>query len=335
MIPIMATPNVLVLHNQPLSPHDHPAADSEQAIVEIAHRQSEILRGEGFHTQVLALGMTPDILWTELKSGKHDVVLNLYEGTLDDPESESYIAGLLQWSGVPFTGCPMPALALARAKHTSKMVLHGAGLPTARFIVVEREPIPPMALKWPVIVKPATQDASVGIENDSVCADRTQVEAKVRDLLARFDGPVVVEEYIEGREIMVAMIELPELVSLPPAEVLFDGKKPGDWNILTYSLKWNPESVSAPSKFPADLDAALAERLGDLARRAYRVLGARDYARVDFRVDQAGQPFILELNPNPEISEGPWFGSILASAGHDYRSILVRIVRQALTRRSK
>src|SRR5436305_616678 len=151
-------PEVLVLYNRPLLPKGHPEAESEHMVVEIAEFQAKLLQKEGFSARLFGLGPDPAALWAELRERRPDVVLNLYEGTLDDTETESYVTGLLQWSGVPFTGCPMPALTLARAKHTAKRVLRGAGLPTADFLVVEDDPAPTCPLPWPVIVKPATQD---------------------------------------------------------------------------------------------------------------------------------------------------------------------------------
>src|SRR4051794_1680896 len=145
---------VLVLYNQPLLPKEHPEAESEHMVVEIAEAQTRILQEAGYAARLFGLGRDPTALWTELRRERPDVVLNLYEGTLDDAETESYVAGLLQWSGIPFTGSTVPTLVLARAKHTSKRILKGAGLPTADFFVVDGEGVPRCDLAWPVFVKP-------------------------------------------------------------------------------------------------------------------------------------------------------------------------------------
>src|ERR1700676_4309256 len=127
----MTTPSVLILHNHPLLPDDHPESASEHTIVEIADAMTGILQGAGFRVRRLGLEQDPTALWTELHRRQPNVVFNLFEGNLADTETESYVAGLLQWSGSPFTGSPFSTLTLARAKHLTKYLLRGAGLPTA------------------------------------------------------------------------------------------------------------------------------------------------------------------------------------------------------------
>src|SRR5687767_10669590 len=129
----MANPLVLVLHNKPLLPKDHPEAESEHTVVEIAATVADILQKDGFRTELMGLGRDPALLWNTLRERKPAVVFNLFEGSLDDTETESYVAGLLEWSGIPYTGSPPQALSLARAKHTTKMVLRSGGVPTAAF----------------------------------------------------------------------------------------------------------------------------------------------------------------------------------------------------------
>ena len=275
-------------------------------------------------------------MWNELQRLKPDVIFNLFEGNLSDTETESYVAGLLQWSGIPFTGSPFRTLTLARAKHLTKQLLRGAGLPTADFFVVEELPVAPCDLNWPVIVKPATQDASVGLDQDSVVTNQYQLEQRVAYILETYGPPVLVEEYIQGREINVAVTEIPEFMSLPPAEILFDKVRPGSWPILTYAGKWCPGTEAydlTPPDYPAKISARLAERLGELARRAYRLLGCRDYARVDFRVKPPGKPYILEVNPNPEISATAGFAGCLGSAGIRHQDFIRQLIQHALVRR--
>lgn len=328
----MAKPSVLVLYNQPLLPADHPDAASEHTIIEIAERMARVLDAAGFRVGELGLGADPGVLWSELKKRKPDVVFNLYEGQLDNAESETYVAGLLEWSGIPFTGSPAQTLSLARAKDTTKYLWKGAGLPGANFLVVSALPMPACTLEFPVIVKPARMDASVGVAQESVCTDAFQLAQRVQYILTTYGAPVLVEEYIAGREFHVPLVELPELQALAPLEIRFPDDTPGAWSILTYDGKWKPGSPgydSAPPKFPADLPKATLRRLGQLAAKAYRLIGCRDYARVDFRMNVQGKLFILEVNPNPEISEDAGFGS--ASFAID--AFIVRLVQQALSRK--
>jgi len=331
----MKSPLVLVLYNHPTLPVGHPDAESEHSIVEIAQKVGAMLGESGFRATLFGLKKDPTTLWEELKRRKPAVVFNLFEGNLENTESESYVAGLLEWKGVPFTGSPMHTLGLARAKHLTKHILRGAGLPTADFFVVNELPVMNCPLEWPVIVKPALQDASVGLAQDSVCTNQERLEARVQYILETYGAPVLVEEFVDGREFNVALVELPDLYTLPPSEILFPRDKTGYWPILTYAGKWRPgtdDYDQTPSKHPAEIPARLANRLSTLAMEAYRLIGCRDYARVDFRVRANGKPFILEVNPNPDISEGAGFAGGLASARSPYREFVVRLVEHTMTR---
>jgi D-alanine-D-alanine ligase len=333
----MNRPLVLILYNQPELPKDHPDFFSEHSVVEIAEDMATIVRKE-FRVAQLALKQDPTILWKELHKLRPDVVFNLYEGTLQDTESESYVAGLLEWSGIPFTGSPLSTLSLARAKHTAKLLLRGARLPTADFFVVDQLPVPECTLGWPVIVKPAKQDASVGMTQDSVCTDQFQLEQRVRYILETYGAPVIVEEYIRGREFNVALLEMPELQYLPPAEIVFPDERPGFWPILTYDGKWRPGTPDydgTPPKFPAEISPAMKRKLGRIAMQAFRLFGCRDYARVDFRMRDDGKPFILEVNPNPEISAEAGFAGCLGSATVTYDEFILRLVRHAMSRKNQ
>lgn len=328
----MSKPGILVLYNKPVLPRDHPAAESEHSVIEIAEKIASVLSEAGMRVWQLALGSDPAVLWAELKRRMPDAVFNLFEGNLDNPETEAYVASLLDWSGIPYTGSPFATLSLARAKHTTKYIFKGAGLPTADFLVVNSLPLPKRSLGYPVIVKPAAQDASVGVDQGSVCTSAKQVEKRVLRLLETYGPPVLVEEYIDGRELHVALVELPDLRPLPPTEIMFPDEGPEAWSIFTYDAKW---ALDTPSpKVADDLPQATIRKLGQLAINAYRLLGCRDYARVDFRMNKAGGLFILEVNPNPEISEGAGFADSLGSAHFSHRDFIVALAQQAMSRRS-
>ncbi len=205
----MAEPLVLVLYNHPSLPGDHPDAYSEHSVVEIAQDMAAILEADGgFRTALLGLKQDPTVLWSEMRRRKPAVVFNLFEGNLENTDTESYVAGLLQWKGIPFTGSPMLALSLARSKHLAKALLRGAGIPTPDFMAVSELPVPPCTLEWPVIVKPALQDASVGLDQESVCVDQEQLDHRVQYVMETYGGPVLIEEFIYGREFNVALVEL-------------------------------------------------------------------------------------------------------------------------------
>jgi D-alanine-D-alanine ligase len=327
---------VLVLYNQPVLAPDHPDAKSEYEIIETVELVCGYLGTAGYDVSRVAVERDPEVLLRGLRRQRPDVVFNLFEGLGDHYETEAVVAGLLDWLGIPYTGCPFETLATARNKVLTKCLLQGAGLPTPGFFVVEEPPTPPCELEWPVIVKPANQDASVGLDQGSVVTDQERLEARVSHLLETYGPPVLVEEFIRGREFNVAMIECPDLRVLPPSEILFLEKDPDFWPIVTYDAKWKPGSrdyEATPPCHPALVSPRLAEKLGDRARRAFRLLGCRDFARVDYRVHN-GKPYILEVNPNPCFHpQGGLIGG-LESVGITHAQFTAVLVEAAAARKT-
>jgi D-alanine-D-alanine ligase len=334
----MRSPRILILYNEPVLSADHPDAESEHEILYTVEVVSKTLLQAGFEVARLGASHDPDVLLSGLRAQRPDAVFNLFEGTADDGGNEAYVAGLLEWLGIPFTGSPFHTLTLARHKHLTKDLLKGAGLPTADFMVVEELPVPDCRLAWPVIVKPATQDASVGLDQGSVVTDQQALNARVVQLLKSYGPPVLIEEFIRGREFNVALIEAPELRVLPISEIVFVEKDPSYWPIVTYDAKWKPGSrdyEATPPRYPAKVGPTITKKLTALASRAFRLLGCRDYARVDFRVRPPASPYILEVNPNPDFSPTAGLAGGLASAGLTHANFTVDLVRAALARGKK
>ncbi len=326
---------VLVLYNEPVLSASHPDAASEHEVLDTAQFVGETLHRAGYDAVRLAVSKDPGPLLAALQDLRPDAVFNLFEGTADHGNTEAYVAGLLEWMGVPFTGCPSQALLLARSKNLSKLLFQGAGLPTAEFFVVEDLPVPPCRLGWPVIIKPALEDASVGVDQGSVVTDPDRLQERVAYLLETYGPPVLVERYIPGRELNVALVEAPDLRTLPISEIMFARRGDGSWPIVTYDAKWKPGSPdyeATPPRYPAEVNAKLAERLVTIARQAFRLLGCRDYARADFRVSPQGRPYLLEVNPNPDFSPTAGLAGGLASAGIGHDQFTLTLVQSALGR---
>jgi D-alanine-D-alanine ligase len=332
------SPRVLILYNEPVLPADHPDADSEHEILFTVDEVDKELAAAGFDVQRLGVARDPSALTAGLERIQPDVVFNLFEGLADAPGTETAVAALLEWLNIPFTGCPSLALTQARNKHLTKHVLKGAGLPTAEFFVVEEgDEVPRNPLGWPVIAKPAAQDASVGMDQGSVVTTQNTLEQRVAWLLETYGGPVLVEEFIPGRELNVGVVEIPELRVLPISEILFTDPSPDFWPIVTYDAKWKPGSrdyEATPAKYPTQVSPRLQAKIETLTRQAFRLLGCRDYARVDFRV-RAGKPYILEVNPNPDFSPIAGLSGCLQSLGIPHAEFTVQLVRQALARHGK
>ncbi len=331
----MAEARVLILYNLPVLPIDHPDAESERDVLNTVAAVFEHLRSAGFEVRRAGIGHDPGSLIHLLENERPAVVFNLFEGAADDTRTEAYVAGILEWLRIPFTGSGSQALSLARNKPLTKCLLRGAGIPTPQAIVVEKLPLAALPPRWPVIIKPADQEASVGLDQGSVVADPRALEARLAELLARYPGPLLVEEYIAGREINVAVIQAPDLQVLPFSEILFMDRGSSRWPIVTYDAKWktgSEEDRATRPQCPADVSPHLASRLDAIGRNAFHRLGCRDYIRVDCRVNAAEQPFVLEVNTNPDFGPGAGLARELAAAGRPHGHFTLDLVRNALAR---
>ena len=326
---------VLILYNEPILANSHPDADSEYEIHHTVEEVQKNLLEAGHDVRQLGVCRDPSVLLNGLNQEQPDVVFNLFEGLADHYETEAHVAGILDWVGVPYTGCPFHTLAMARNKPLTKYLLQGAGLPTPGFFVVHELPILKCPLEFPVIVKPAAQDASVGLDQGSVVTNMEDLVKRAAHLIENYGPGVLVEEFIRGRELNVGLVEMPDLRVLPISEILFVDKDPSFWPIVTYDAKWKPGSrdyESTPPLYPAPVAPRLAERIADLSRKAFQLLGCRDYARVDFRLRPNGKPYILEVNPNPDFSPLAGLAGGLQSAGVTHSQFTLELVQAALLR---
>ncbi|NTU51549.1 MAG: ATP-grasp domain-containing protein, partial [Candidatus Aminicenantes bacterium] len=195
--------------------------------------------------------------------------------------------------------------------------LRAAGLPTApaQLMLTGEEPL---ELKFPLIVKPNAEDASLGVYPESVVRDEESLRRQVRRCLDNYKQPVLVEGFIDGREFNVSVMENGTVTPLPVSEIDFSAMPKDMPRILGYEAKWfedDPLYQKTPPVCPAPIDDEMRVRLLGLAAAAFRTMGCRDYARVDFRMDAKGRPFILEVNPNPDISTNAGYARALKAAG--------------------
>ena len=216
---------VLLLYNAPVLPVDHPDAESERDLLHTVDSVHAALLQHNHRVERLGLTDSPELLLTSVRSFEPDVVFNLFEGFGTHPASEYHVAGLLNWLGVPYTGCPVEAMVLGRDKVRTKHLLRGAGLPTAEFIVVEDASNIGLPQSWPVIVKPAGTDASIGIDQGSVVSDADGLRRQVKSVASRYGLPVLIETYLPGVEFNVGVIEKPELTILPIAEMVYTHRR--------------------------------------------------------------------------------------------------------------
>ncbi len=282
-----------------------------------------------------------DTMLQAIRSNKPDVIMNLVEFFLDDAELEHDVPALFELLGVEYTGNRPLALSLCQKKPHAKAMLASHGLRVPRGVVLESvDQVRDLGLTFPLIVKPAYDDASGGIDSGSVVHDQNQLVVRVDKMVNSHKQAALVEEYIEGREIHCAILgDTP----LPLYEMQFKGGtdeqgKPLP-NIITYRAKWDPYSRDHHAVEgvcpPPDLEPETAAHIQDVALRAYRALNCRDYARVDMRLAQkTGEPFILEVHPNPDLAESCAFTASATASGRTYAQMIVEIVDFALARKA-
>ncbi|MGL4420059.1 MAG: D-alanine--D-alanine ligase family protein, partial [Gemmataceae bacterium] len=255
----MSLPRVLLLINEPTLPLDHPDAESEYDILYTADCIAKVCAEVGLPVMRLGITDDPQVLLQGLRDHQPDVVFNLYEGMATNGNSEAFVSGILELLRIPFTGSTTQPLILARSKPLTKALLAGSGVPTARFRSIDQLPVPSLDLSWPLIVKPAKEDASVGIEQASVVMNQTELEARVATIGERYGWPVLVEQFITGREFNVAVWDRGDGPrTLPFSEILFipDGGATPLWPLVTFDAKWHPNSrdfQATPAKNPADV----------------------------------------------------------------------------------
>ncbi len=329
---------VLVVHNR-----DYEGADADP---ENRARADVLSTAEGIRAALQRLGHPVDLLGVggdldgvlrQIASFAPAVVFNLCESIDGISSLEPLMPLLLERAGLAYTGSPPLTLGLAVHKHKAKDVLRGAGVPTPEAILMTTPDVSRIALPFPLIVKPAREDASVGITLDSVVHDRAALERQVTFVLARYRQPALVERYVEGREIYVSLLERPEggVQVLPLYEIDFAEMPAGAPRIVSFDGKWvesSPEfrgTKPVPCTLPADLMAGVTA----VAETAFAAMELRDYARLDLRLDAAGTPYVIDVNPNCDLSDGAGFARAARAAGLGYDEVIGRIVELALQRR--
>ncbi len=262
-----------------------------------------------------------------LRRYRPDVVFNACETVEGRSDGEALVPALLDRLGAPYTGNPARCLRLCLHKARTSIVLRAAGVPVPATFD------PRASVRFPVIVKPAREDGSVGIHAGSVVHD----EEGLARALGELGRPAIVQEYVEGREIAVAFLGWPLPRVLSPGEIVYDERAfAGRAQILTYASKWDPTSIDygATRSVGAALDPALLARLSELTRHAASALGMRDYGRIDFRVDRAGRALVIDANPNCDLARDAGFMRAAHRSGLDHATTASAILDCALARRS-
>lgn len=317
---------IAVLHYQPAGEDADPVVGHiSAALAELGHQAVTI----GVHDRVF------DIL-SEIEKSQCDLVFNVCETFADDYRLEVNVAALMEMARVKYTGSGTAGLLLAQDKILTKQLLDYHEVLTPRFATFDGEAFEANGrMTFPQIVKPARSDASLGIGTHSVVNDWEELTKRVREIRKEFQDEALAEEFIEGREVYVAVLGTstkPEI--LPVVELDF-----GDWDqsrpkVSDREVKFGPESAGSSRLVMAkDLSNDLKSRLERSALLAFRALKLKDYARIDFRIsDRTGEPYLLEANPNPYLEKNSELAMAAGARGLSYTQLIGRIVDSAASR---
>ena len=308
-------------------------AASEQAVESAADQAAQALKGAGRKVVRLPAAGSVAGLVKRIRRARVDVVVNLCEGFRNDPKLEAQAAGLLELMELRYTGCGSRTLALCQNKYQTNALLAARGIRVPRGWLAGTDRDLPGTLPFPMIVKPNAEDASRGIYPESVVRTRGAMRKQIARVTERYGAPALVEEFVDGREFNVAVIQAPEPRALPVSEIEFRDFPKDQPHIVGYPAKWDathPSYRQTVAVCPARLSDSMTGAMKHLALRAFVELNLRGYGRVDFRTDAQGRPVIIEVNPNPDTNRDAGLMRALVTTGIPVSEFWLGQVRLAM-----
>lgn len=334
---------IVVVHNAVSAE----SAPDEQDVLVQTDAVSEALRSLGHEVTTLPCSLDLATIKRRLESLEPDLVFNLVESLGGHGRLIHLFPALLDTMGLPYTGSKTEIIWMTSHKVMAKRHMRSAGIPTPEWVgpypqdlASALSPNPPSsadgsAQSW--IIKSLWEHASVGLESDSIVnkAPGKDFHRELSKHAPRLGGACFAEEYIHGREFNLSILAGPSGPQvLPPAEIVFEGYDTSRPLIVGYRAKWKDDSYEyhhTPRRFDFDSeDEVLLTTLKNMALRSWQVFGLRGYARVDFRVDDTGQLWILEINANPCISPDAGFAAAVDAAGMDSTQAVDRIIQDGM-----
>ncbi|MBB6414376.1 D-alanine--D-alanine ligase family protein [Mesorhizobium sangaii] len=298
--------------------NDREKGESLVAALQEGGHETLLCEGDKGLLSTLEQFMPPD------PQGRPSGIVFNWSGGIQGECRFTHVPAMLEMAGVPYTGSGPLAFGLGADKVITKMLIRDQGVPTPNFRVMRRGTESTGDLRFPVVVKPRHEASSLGLQ---LVHEHSKLRQAVEVIVTQYAQDALVEEYIEGREICVALLGNGELEVLPLVEQDFGDRE-------TRLMTWDAKHVAAaavPKICPAQIESGLATVLRDISVATFRACHCRDYARVDFRIDRSGQPFVLEIN-SPELSMSSSYFLAATTAGHSYSSLINRILDVAHTR---
>jgi len=315
-------------------PSCDPGHGARADVEHVAHAVAKALDDEHHTPTLVPVDGDLERMRQRLATLEADCAFNLCESIAGDARLESAVPLVLEGMGLPYTGSPPTALSAALYKDRVKERLVAARVPTPQAVTMH-EPTDACGLDFPVLVKPTREDGSVGIDAGSVVHDERALRERVALLRDRFGQGVLVERFVDGREINAAIVGYPTPRVLPLQEIDFSAMPASSPRIVTYDAKWKPGSVEDLGTRPVwlkELPNAVAARVRRVALQAFKALGLRDYGRVDIRLDASGVPFVIDVNPNCDLSPVAGLARAASGVGMSYAALIALLVTWSLKR---
>jgi D-alanine-D-alanine ligase len=325
---------ICVLYHDPRESSESTAGlESEEESLHVAEDVTRILLNSGHNAEARPY---PKGRGGKAELGGFDLVFNLCDSFKGSNYNLYKVPLLLEGLGVPFVGCDSRCMRLATDKSLAKRAIERLDIQTPKWQIIRVGESPRPRVGFPAIVKPMREDASIGIDELSVCRDERQLSFALARVHNQYKQAALVEEFIDGREINSAIMEIDQNPTvLPLSEIRFVGFPSEYPRIVSYRAKWvtdSPEYKKTVRKVPTELPSVAARYIRDTSLRIFKSLDCHDFVRVDFRLDRNGDPYVLEINPNPSISRESGFAASAIAAGMSYEDMIVALVENAAGR---
>jgi len=288
---------------------------------------------EALGHELISIGVSDDLstIRGAIDAHKPDIAFNLVEEFDGIGHFDQHVVSYLELCKQPYTGCNPRGLTLARDKALTKKILayHGLKVPEFAIFAKRRATKRPESLAFPLFVKSLTEEGSVGISGASIVHDDDKLMERVKFIHRTTDSTALAEQFIEGREIYVGVMGNDRVTVLPPWEFTMTKKEDGAPLIASDRAKWDPEyqrQVGLKTG-PAKLSRKMQAKLADLSKEIYRLLGMSGYARLDYRVTEDGDAYLLEANPNPQIAKDEDFALSAKHVGIDYPDLIEQLIQ--------
>jgi len=326
--------HIAILYRQPdETGRDYPSDSEGRGGLDHVIRIKGILESFKHDIELVDVNLN---MFDYLRKSNFDLAFNLCDdGFRNNSLLEPHVPAMLDILHIPCTGSNFFTLASCLNKAHAKKILHFHGIPTPEFqIFSSNNKKLKKDLSFPLIVKPIHEDASIGIKKESVVKDVELLKERVQYVIDNYKQPALVERFIIGREAYVGILGNKEnLDVLPISEISFDKNLKPTTQICSYEGKWledSQEYQATPVTCPAELDKTLEKELIEIAKKSYSLLNCEDYGRVDFRIDSNNRPHVLEVNPNPDISEDAGLARMVRAKGATYEDLIEAIVNSAI-----